>query len=103
MTTELDNLLLPGNTLSHLVKETISELQQQGLLLTKEEADEYYALKREASDEKLHGRDAANVLGVTTGMITQLRNSRMIKGYRVGRRWMYFKLELLEFKNKRTA
>jgi|GEM_PF-4538617 len=95
-------LPVPENTLAYMVKETVSYLQEQGLLLTKDQVNEYHRLKRESEDEMLLGNEAAGLLGVTPGMITTYRKGRLIKGYRVGRRWKYSKLELLEFK-KRTA
>lgn len=95
-------ILLPGNTLTHLVRETISEMQREGLLLTKEQTAEYFVLKRESEDELILGVEAAKLLGVTKAMITHYRTTRLITGHRVGRRWKYSKLEILEFK-KRTA
>ena len=95
-------LPVPENTLSFLVKETISALQSQGLLLTAEQAEEYRQLKKEKEDEKLLGTEAAKLLGVSAPMITEYRQKGLIKGYRIGRRWKYSKLELLEFMS-RTA
>ena len=95
-------LPVPENTLSFLVKETISALQSQGLLLTAEQAEEYRQLKKEREDEKLLGTEAAMLLGVSAPMITEYRQKGLIKGYRIGRRWKYSKLELLEFMS-RTA
>ena len=102
MSAEVNTLPVPENTLAFLVKETISALQHQGLLLTKEQADEYYMLKRDREDEKLLGTEAAAFLGVSAPMITEYRQKGLIKGYRIGRRWKYSKLELIEFK-ERTA
>lgn len=101
MNTE-NTLPVPENTLAYIVRETVSHLQQQGLLLTKEQADEYHIMKRKLSDEMILGNEAAEILGVTNGMITNYRNTNLIKGYRIGRRWKYSKLEIIEFKN-RTA
>ena len=95
-------LPVPENTLSFLVKETISALQSQGLLFTAEQAEEYRQLKKEREDEKLLGTEAAMLLGVSAPMITEYRQKGLIKGYRIGRRWKYSKLELLEFAS-RTA
>ena len=95
-------LPVPENTLSFLVKETITALQSQGLLLTAEQAEEYRQLKKEREDEKLLGTEAAKLLGVSAPMITEYRQKGLIKGYRIGRRWKYSKLELLEFAS-RTA
>ena len=100
-----NEVTLPGpeNTLAYLVKETISTLQEQGLLLTKAQADEYYRLKRESEDELLTGREAAKLLGVTPAMLIHYREKNFIKNFkRVGQRWKYSKQELLEFK-RRTA
>ena len=95
-------LPVPENTLAFLVKETISVLQSQGLLLTAEQAEEYRQLKKEREDEKLLGAEAAMLLGVSAPMITVYRQQGLIKGYRIGRRWKYSKMELLEFAS-RTA
>lgn len=97
-----NTLKVPENTLAYIVRETVSQLQEQGLLLTREQADEYHLLKRRVNDDMILGYEAAGILGVTPGMITNYRNTNLIKGYRVGRRWKYSKLEILEFKN-RTA
>lgn len=102
MNTVDSEIMLPGYTLSHMLKEAISELQNQGLLLTKEQTEEYFQLKRELEDEKLLGAEAAALIGVTPGMITMYRKGGLITGYRIGRRWKYSKLELLNFR-KRTA
>lgn len=93
-------LIIPENTLAYIVRETISNLQNSGLLLTKEEIDEYRKLKKEASDERLLGVDAANLMGVSSGTITSWRLSGIITGYREGKRWKYSKTELLELKRK---
>lgn len=93
-------LIIPENTLAYIVRETINDLQQKGLLLTKEEVDEYRVLKRDAEDEKLLGVDAATLMGVSSGTITSWRLSGIITGYREGKRWKYSKTELLELKRK---
>ena len=67
-----------------------------------EQAEEYRQLKKEREDEKLLGIEAAMLLGVSAPMITEYRQKGLIKGYRIGRRWKYSKLELLEFMS-RTA
>lgn len=102
MNADQNTLPVPENTLSFLVRETIASLQNQGLLLTKEQVDEYRQLKKEREDEKLLGTEAAALLGVSAPMITAYRQDGLIKGYRIGRRWKYSKQELLEFKS-RTA
>lgn len=92
--------MLPENTLSFLVRETVSTLQAQGLLLTAEQVAEYRQLKREKEDEYLTGIEAAGILGVTNAAVTGFRQSGKITGYRLGKRWKYSKFEILEFKKK---
>lgn len=97
-----NTLVIPERTLAYIVRETISNLQEGGLLLTKEEIDEYRKLKREAEDEKLLGVEAARLMGVSSGTITSWRICNLIKGYRDGKRWKYSKTELLELKQRTT-
>lgn len=92
--------MLPENTLSYLVRETVNTLQAQGLLLTAEQIAEYQQLKREKEDVYLSGIEAAQILGVTNAAVTIFRQSNKITGIRVGRRWKYSKIEILNFKKK---
>lgn len=96
----IGSTMLPENTLSFLVRETVSTLQAQGLLLTAEQIAEYNQLKREKEDVYLTGIEAAEILGVTNAAVTIFRQSGKINGYRLGRRWKYSKLEILDFKKK---
>ena len=95
-----NTLIIPEHTLAYVVRQTINNLQEGGLLLTREEIEEYRMLKRESMDEKLLGTEAATLMGVSSGTITSWRLSGIITGYREGKRWKYSKTELLELKRK---
>lgn len=95
-----DTLPIPENTLAFAVRETISQLQHLGLLLNQEQTIEYFQLKRQSQDEDLLGKEAAQLLGVAPGTITAYRQQGLIQAKRVGRRWVYSKLALIDFKSK---
>lgn len=89
------------NTIRHAVSCVVQELQDKGLLLTKNEMEEYRALKAGSADCLITGKNAALMLNTSCATITQLRKSGKLKAQFIGKRWKYKKSEIERYANSK--
>lgn len=90
-----------GN-IPELAREIVRFLRDDEIIITPRERDEYRMLKEKSCDKLINGITAAKMLGVTSGYVTKMRKTGVIKATRVGNSWKYKKSDIEKYLKQRS-